>query len=199
MNSSTDILARLIADMPEYKFMMLAGQYGFECEKCGQCCQCDRIALNNSDIVKLMTHDCGVNISKDENGTCIKSEGNCPYHSDVGCSIYRIRPYTCRLYPFLSVDPTVPEFHLYRDCPGVVKLVDDITETHEDMNLLSSPIEAQFIKMVLLALYAKDYNSRKLRILLEKCGLYKYPTNKIEDLHDMCVRFMRTNIRMLEE
>jgi Fe-S-cluster containining protein len=196
-------LISILQGTPESFFLQLAGQFGLECENCGHCCRdSERIALNSSDLPKLNTIDNKKFVTTDKDGFCIKQDKGCPYHQDSGCKIYKNRPYVCRLYPFLSIDKKVPGFHLYKDCPATVKLVEKVIAMHELIQKDPSQVltfeDVEFSKVVLLANYARDYNSRKLRLLLEKSNLYKYTEilDK-EKLRDLCIRYMELDMDML--
>jgi len=78
----------------------------FQCAKCGHCCQFS-ILLNKQDIQniissghkedKFLEKKNGLNmLKKNKTGFCVF------FNSDNSCSIYEVRPKTCRKYPYLN-------------------------------------------------------------------------------------------------
>lgn len=81
-----------------------------DCTKCANCCKVLGIVLNELDIERISKH---LKLTKEEfiSKYLVKNDNElkikqlpCPFLKDNNCSIYEIRPKTCREYPNLDKD-----------------------------------------------------------------------------------------------
>lgn len=128
-----------------------------DCTKCGNCCRHIAPVLVEDDIKKISAH---LNISEeefartylrtnDDNETVIKKLP-CPFLDQKKCSIYEVRPKTCKSYPHLqkphfrsrllevvqncSLCPIV--FNVYEELKSTIRSDDMLDEELTDDDLL---------------------------------------------------------------
>jgi Fe-S-cluster containining protein len=91
------------------------------CNKCGFCCRtCSPLDLANEDVGRILMDDISNmdNIESKSNGYKFKQDKPCKYINPNGnCDIYKIRPISCRDYPF-----SVRGFHISPHCNNAVEI-----------------------------------------------------------------------------
>ncbi len=99
---------------------------GFSCTLCGDCCRNRVIPLYEEDIERLKSagyedfYESTDSIEFELTGAPYKmklrKDGSCIFLEDNMCSVYEIRPDTCRRYPFIVGE----DFILVSlSCPGI--------------------------------------------------------------------------------
>jgi Fe-S-cluster containining protein len=189
---------------PEEVYMELAGQYGSECKKCGNCCKSfDNIRLRSSDVARLNNLDSGKFVQREGRKYFLSNESGCPYFNGTECKIHKIKPFECRMYPFLTIDEDNP-FHIYGSCEASKELLANVMKVHENIGKNPSNVmtedDAKLIKVILLARYVRDYEVRDVRKLMEKCELLECGDGiPDQDFKDMCYRYMESNFAMIKK
>ena len=103
----------------------------FECQQCGACCTGDPgiIYVDTDEVPRIAEYLCvGVSLFIEKYlypfraGYSIKerSDGRCFFYDD-GCTIYSVRPYQCKTYPFWFENlRSVKKWRrLSKECPGI--------------------------------------------------------------------------------
>jgi Fe-S-cluster containining protein len=77
----------------------------FTCQKCGQCCHYDKVAMFEEDVRRLERYGLpreyvmGL-LSFDEGRAYMRTTGGCPFLNEKNeCEVYEARPDTCWRYP----------------------------------------------------------------------------------------------------
>jgi uncharacterized protein len=117
----------------------------FECQRCGNCCttgdpirlrQEDATAIAKSLKIPLNKALKKYTISDPEKAGVLdfKHILPCKFYdlSAKGCKIYSVRPWSCRIFPFLGIYGSEDRVKVNESCPGSV----------ETMNILKEAIEA---------------------------------------------------------
>ena len=84
-----------------YKFI----RSNFKCERCGRCCVCiNPIVITQREAQEISTKE-KKPVSEFVDGLSIKKEQYepCPFLKGKDCSIYDLRPASCKTYPFLQI------------------------------------------------------------------------------------------------
>jgi len=147
----------------------------FKCLKCGKCCRELVIPIVLSDIelwvksgrLDLLTYvterearGWARRLGLEHYFTFVMRRGGCPFYRGGLCSIYRLRPIACRLFPF-AYSPLGITFHPWaeRNCMGIgigEPLNDDELREIELLaktmlrELLALPYYSTFIKELLM-------------------------------------------------
>ena len=144
----------------------------FKCERCGRCCVC----INPIVITQIEAQE----ISKKEkkpvsefvNGLSIKKEKYepCPFLEGKDCSIYDLRPASCKTYPFLQITKRSTEYSskyhrviiggVPPKCPAILKVL-NLFEKNFEAKILYSMKEAQ-LKEIL-----RDYSGILVLVAFE--------------------------------
>ena len=108
----------------------------FECIGCGYCCTGAPgfVYLSEEDIKRIAQY-IGINVSKfikqyttvvkisGEKRLSLKEKNNydCIFYKNKKCTIYPVRPYQCRSYPFWkkNLESEVEWENVAKECPGV--------------------------------------------------------------------------------
>ena len=73
---------------------------GFECQKCGFCCQLD-VKVGNEDIERIRkVIPYSFTDERDDGVFLAKTGVHCTFFSNNICSVYENRPDVCRSFPF---------------------------------------------------------------------------------------------------
>ncbi len=127
---------------------------GFLCTLCGDCCRNRVIPLYEKDIKRLEsagykgfyepTTELEFELTGAPYKMKLKRDGSCIFLKDNLCSVYELRPDTCRRYPFIVGD----DFILVSiSCPGIRW---DERGDPEPYRELSREIAARIKKMLML-------------------------------------------------
>jgi Fe-S-cluster containining protein len=84
-----------------YRFI----QSNFKCERCGRCCICINPIVITQREAQMISKKKKKPVSEFVNGLSIKKEKYepCPFLEGKDCSIYNLRPTSCKTYPFLQI------------------------------------------------------------------------------------------------
>ncbi len=143
----------------------------FECKRCGTCCITgDPIRLKYEDIAKIAKR-LKIPINKaikkftvpDPNKTEVldfKHILPCKFYDTEAkvCKMYTVRPWSCRIFPFLGIYGSENQVKVNEFCPGSV----------ETMNMLTAAMEEQ--PKIAISTYSKEeirQAKEKLRAALE--------------------------------
>ena len=102
----------------------------FRCDRCGKCCrEIPDIALTNKDMERI-TNYLGKSIKKmtvvEENRRLLKSP--CPFHkSDIGCTIYAVKPLACFLYPLVFRE-NAETIEIVLGCDAAINLYEKLSD-----------------------------------------------------------------------
>ncbi|MDD1664735.1 MAG: YkgJ family cysteine cluster protein [Methanomicrobiales archaeon] len=109
---------------------------GFSCLRCGTCCRegpddSGLVFVSHDEVEAFVIHGAGAweevaepypdftpcgNRAAVSFGWCLRhKEGRCRFLSNEGCTVYDIRPWICRTYPFALEDRDL----VVSDCPGL--------------------------------------------------------------------------------
>jgi Fe-S-cluster containining protein len=114
-----------------YKFI----RSNFKCERCGRGCICINPIVITQEEAMIISKKEKKPVSEFVNGLTIKKEKYepCPFLGGKDCSIYNLRPASCRTYPFLQIAKRSKEISLkYRKviiggvppkCPAMLKVL----------------------------------------------------------------------------
>jgi Fe-S-cluster containining protein len=129
-------------------FYRIACQAVFRCHRCGICCTTgDPIKLKEEDLVKLARHlktplqkaSKKYTVSlKDASGgevLAFKNVRPCKFYDPVlrGCKIYPVRPWSCRIFPFLGIYGSADRVVVHSSCPGAVEAAKRLAALVEEL------------------------------------------------------------------
>lgn len=125
----------------------------FRCHRCGTCCTTgDPIKLRQEDLVQIARHlkipvnrasrKLTVSLSGSEQNKPVlgfKKVRPCKFFDPVarGCKIYSVRPWSCRIFPFLGIYGSEDQVLVHKSCPGSVEAMEVLTAALEEVR--SSP------------------------------------------------------------
>jgi len=135
-------------DAPKYTsvdYVRMACHILLKCHRCGTCCTTgDPIRLLPEDAALLAKH-LKIPIDKaltkytipdpDRPGVLdFKHILPCKFHDQgaKGCKIYAIRPWSCRIFPFLGIYGSENQVKVNESCPGSVETMKILTEAVEE-------------------------------------------------------------------
>jgi Fe-S-cluster containining protein len=135
-------------DAPKYTsvdYVRMACHILFNCQRCGTCCTTgDPIRLLPEDAALLAKH-LKIPFSKalkkytipdpDRPGVLdFKHILPCKFFDAgaKGCKIYALRPWSCRIFPFLGVYGSENQIKVNESCPGSVETMKILTEAVEE-------------------------------------------------------------------
>ncbi len=134
-------------DAPRYTtvdYYRMACHMIFECQRCGNCCTTgDPIRLKPEDaaaIAKCLKIPLNKALKKytiqdpEKSGVLdFKHILPCKFYdlSAKGCKIYAVRPWSCRIFPFLGIYGSEDRVVVNESCPGSVKTMDILKEAIE--------------------------------------------------------------------
>ena len=121
-------------NLPRYTsvdYYRIACHILFECKRCGTCCTTGNpIRLNHGDVVQIAKYK-KIPISKaikkytvsdpDKPGVMdFKHVCPCKFYDEESkrCMIYSVRPWSCRIFPFLGIYDVEDKVKLHESCPG---------------------------------------------------------------------------------
>lgn len=118
----------------------------FRCQRCGTCCTAgDPIRLRAEDAAKLAKH-LKIPLNKFLKKYTIpdpKKPGvldfkhilPCKFYDRKagGCKVYSVRPWSCRIFPFLGVYGSSDQVVVNPSCPGSVETMRILTEAMEEV------------------------------------------------------------------
>lgn len=116
-----------------------------KCLRCGTCCTTgDPIRLRQEDLALLAKH-LKIPLSKalkkytipdpDRHGVLdFKHILPCKFYDQAakGCKIYAVRPWSCRIFPFLGIYGSPNQVKVNESCPGSVETMKILTEAVEE-------------------------------------------------------------------
>ncbi len=135
-------------DAPKYTsvdYVRMACHILFKCQRCGTCCTTgDPIRLLPEDAALLAKH-LKIPFDKalkkytipdpDRPGVLdFKHILPCKFYNQgaKGCKIYEIRPWSCRIFPFLGIYGSPNQVKVNESCPGSVETMKILTEAVEE-------------------------------------------------------------------
>lgn len=118
----------------------------FECKRCGTCCTTgDPIRLKNEDIAKIAKH-LKIPMNKairkltipdtDKKGVLkFKHILPCKFYDATAkvCKIYSVRPWSCRIFPFLGIYGSENQVKVNESCPGSIETMKMLTAAMEEI------------------------------------------------------------------
>jgi len=118
----------------------------FECQRCGTCCTTgDPIRLRREDAARLAKH-LKIPLNKavkkytlpdpDKPGVLdFKHIRPCKFYDSEakGCKIYAVRPWSCRIFPFLGIYGSEDRVKVNESCPGSVQTMKALTAALEEI------------------------------------------------------------------
>ena len=136
-------------DQPEYTsadYTRMACHIIFRCQRCGTCCTTgDPIRLRPEDAAKLAKH-LKIPLNKflkkytipdpEKPGVLdFKHILPCKFYDRKagGCKVYSVRPWSCRIFPFLGVYGSSDQVVVNPSCPGSVETMRILTEAMEEV------------------------------------------------------------------
>ena len=163
-------------NLPRYTsvdYYRIACHILFECKRCGTCCITgDPIRLNHEDVVQIAKYK-KIPISKaikkytipDPNKPGVmnfKHVHPCKFYDKElkSCMIYSVRPWSCRIFPFLGIYDDEDKIKIHESCPGSL----------EAARILSAALKEAYQTAIY---YCPDKNEvklakEKLRAILDK-------------------------------
>ena len=119
----------------------------FECKRCGTCCKTgDPIRLRYEDIAKIAKH-LKIPTNKAVKKLTVPDPGKpealdfkhilpCKFYDTVAkvCKIYTVRPWSCRIFPFLGVYGSENQIKVNESCPGSVETMKRLTAAMEEQS-----------------------------------------------------------------
>jgi len=144
----TDEQAFRELDAPKYTsvdYVRMACHILLKCHRCGTCCTTgDPIRLLPEDAALLAKH-LKIPIDKalkkytipdpDRQGVLdFKHILPCKFHDSgaKGCKIYELRPWSCRIFPFLGIYGSENQIKVNESCPGSVETMTILMEAVEE-------------------------------------------------------------------
>lgn len=135
-------------DAPKYTsvdYVRMACHILLKCQRCGTCCTTgDPIRLLSEDVALLAKH-LKIPFDKalkkytipdpDRAGVLnFKHILPCKFYNQgtKGCKIYEIRPWSCRIFPFLGIYGSPNQIKVNESCPGSVETMKILTEAVEE-------------------------------------------------------------------
>ncbi len=118
----------------------------FECKRCGACCTTgDPIRLKHGDIAKIAKH-LKIPINKAIKKLTIPDPDKpeafdfkhilpCKFYDTKAnvCKIYTVRPWSCRIFPFLGIYGSENQVKVHESCPGSVETMKILTAAMEEI------------------------------------------------------------------
>lgn len=136
----------LVPDLPEADYYHIACHLLFRCQRCGTCCTTgDPIKLRPLDAARIARRlKLPLNkfqrkytrpYSDDGNVLAFKKVQPCRFYDPgrSGCKIYEVRPWSCRIFPFLGVYGSEDRVVVHPTCPGSMEAAKALTETVAEM------------------------------------------------------------------
>jgi uncharacterized protein len=140
----------------------------FECQRCGNCCTTgDPIRLRPEDVSQL-AKGLKIPLNKALKKYTIKDPQKagvlnfkhilpCKFYdpSAKGCKIYDVRPWSCRIFPFLGIYGSEDRVVVNESCPGSVQTMKILKEAIEsvrpdaEMSNAADPAEVRSAKLFL--------------------------------------------------
>jgi Fe-S-cluster containining protein len=119
----------------------------FVCKRCGKCCTTgDPIRLKTEDAAAIARH-LKIPLNKaikkytipdpDKPGVLnFKHILPCKFYNsrEGGCKIYAVRPWSCRIFPFLGIYGSEDRVVVNESCPGSVETMKILTAALEDVS-----------------------------------------------------------------
>lgn len=108
----------------------------FKCERSGRCCVCTNPIIITQKEAQEISKKEKKPVSEFVNGLSIKKEKYepCPFLKGLVCSIYDLRPASCKTYPFLQITKRSKEYSskyhrviiggVPPKCPAMLKVLD---------------------------------------------------------------------------
>ncbi len=117
----------------------------FECKHCGTCCTTgDPIRLKHEDIAKIAKH-LKIPTNKAIKKLTVKDPDKpevldfkhilpCKFYDIEAevCKIYTVRPWSCRIFPFLGIYGSENQVKVNESCPGSVETMKILTAAMEE-------------------------------------------------------------------
>ncbi|OPY55213.1 MAG: Flagellin N-methylase [Methanosaeta sp. PtaU1.Bin112] len=136
-------------DAPSYTdidYYRMACHIIFECQRCGNCCTTgDPIRLRQEDVA-LLARGLKIPLNKALKKFTIKDPQRagvynfkhilpCKFYdqSAKGCKIYQLRPWSCRIFPFLGIYGSEDRVVVNELCPGSVRTMKILKEAIEEV------------------------------------------------------------------
>jgi uncharacterized protein len=131
-------------DAPRYTtvdYYRMACHMLFECQRCGNCCTTgDPIRLRPEDVAAI-ANSLKIPLNKALKKYVIPDPKNagvldfkhilpCKFYdlSAKGCKIYAVRPWSCRIFPFLGIYGSEDKVKVNESCPGSVETMNMLKE-----------------------------------------------------------------------
>ena len=90
------------------------------CEECGDCCRLTVLAVTEDEISRIKVH-----MSENSIEAVDRGPGRCPFQQDdYRCSIYSVRPRTCRLHSCLAARSELKDMNPELDIPEDPVIID---------------------------------------------------------------------------
>lgn len=139
----------LVPDLSESDYYHIACHLIFLCHRCGTCCTTgDPIKLRPQDAARIAKHlklplnkfqrKYTRSYSDDGEVLAFKKVRPCRFYDPLssGCKIYDVRPWSCRIFPFLGVYGSDDRVVVHPTCPGSMEaarvLTESVAEVRED-------------------------------------------------------------------
>jgi len=165
----TDLTGPLYTTIDYYR---MACHSLFECKRCGTCCITgDPIRLKYEDIAKIAKHlkiptnkatkKLTVPDPNKEGVLDFKHILPCKFYDTNAkvCKIYTVRPWSCRIFPFLGIYGSENQVKIHESCPGSVETMKRLTAAMEEQSKIEistySEEEVRQAKMMLRAVLEK--------------------------------------------
>jgi len=140
----------------------------FRCARCGNCCKTgDPIRLRSSDATAIARH-LKIPLNKFKKKYSISDPDRpealdfkhilpCKFYdrTAAGCKIYSVRPWSCRIFPFLGIYGSEDRVVVNESCPGSVEAMRALTAELEELKLeklFNGPFQTEEIKKAKLFL-----------------------------------------------
>lgn len=117
-------------------YQRIACRILFSCERCGTCCTTgDPIRLRREDAAAIARHiklplnkaikKYTIPDPKNTGELAFKKTLPCRFYDPcaIGCKIYCVRPWSCRIFPFLGIYGSEGQVKVHQSCPGSVKAI----------------------------------------------------------------------------
>lgn len=118
----------------------------FECQRCANCCTTGNPIRLKPEDVALLARGLKIPLNKALKKYTIKDPDKagvldfkhilpCKFYdpSAKGCKIYEIRPWSCRIFPFLGIYGSEDRVVVNESCPGSVQTMNVLKKAIEDV------------------------------------------------------------------
>lgn len=136
-------------------YYRIASQAVFRCHRCGTCCTTgDPIKLKGGDVAKIAWHlKMPLHRAKKKlvvplgNDYAFKKTRPCRFYDEKsGCKIYAVRPWSCRIFPFLGIYGSPERVVVHPTCPGSMEAAQKLHSAMEGLRGKAASIDPATVR-----------------------------------------------------